>query len=82
MGLTLDEEKELIRLDTDNQLSDEYLDKYRHDSGSLAFRKKMYRAGRSMAVPANTTKAQWVEINRAVEYGKNRGVKVTETQMK
>ncbi|EOI5722281.1 toxin glutamine deamidase domain-containing protein, partial [Cronobacter dublinensis] len=34
-GLTLDEEKELIRLDTDNQLSDEYLDKYRHDPGSL-----------------------------------------------
>ncbi|WP_158698837.1 hypothetical protein [Cronobacter dublinensis] len=39
-GLTLDEEKELIRLDTDNQLSDEYLDKYRHDPGSLALRKK------------------------------------------
>uniref|UniRef100_UPI00100EC70A hemagglutinin repeat-containing protein n=1 Tax=Cronobacter condimenti TaxID=1163710 RepID=UPI00100EC70A len=34
-GLTLDEEKELIRLDTNNQMSDEYLDKYRHDPGSL-----------------------------------------------
>ncbi|XSF43217.1 VENN motif pre-toxin domain-containing protein [Cronobacter dublinensis] len=34
-GLTLDEEKELISLDTNNQLSDEYLDKYRHDPGSL-----------------------------------------------
>ncbi|EOI3549638.1 hypothetical protein ACMSZT_004563, partial [Cronobacter dublinensis] len=28
-----------------------------------------------MAVPASTTKAQWVEINRAVEYGKSRGIK-------
>ncbi|EOI5718100.1 hypothetical protein ACMS1V_000004 [Cronobacter dublinensis] len=35
-----------------------------------------------MAVPASTTKAQWVEINRAVEYGKDRGVKVTVTQVK
>ncbi|WP_231692226.1 VENN motif pre-toxin domain-containing protein, partial [Cronobacter dublinensis] len=34
-GLTLDEEKELVSLDTNNQLSDEYLDKYRHDPGSL-----------------------------------------------
>ncbi|EOC1344843.1 hypothetical protein ACI09M_004283 [Cronobacter dublinensis] len=34
-GLTLDEEKELISLDTNNQLSDEYIDKYRHDPGSL-----------------------------------------------
>ncbi|EPE1851503.1 toxin glutamine deamidase domain-containing protein [Cronobacter dublinensis] len=34
-GLTLDEEKELISLDTNNKLSDEYLDKYRHDPGSL-----------------------------------------------
>ncbi|EOI5718114.1 hypothetical protein ACMS1V_000020 [Cronobacter dublinensis] len=35
-----------------------------------------------MAVPASTTKAQWVEINRAVEYGKSRGIKVTVTQVK
>ncbi|EOC5804008.1 hypothetical protein [Cronobacter dublinensis] len=35
-----------------------------------------------MAVPASTTKAQWVEINRAVEYGQKRGVKVTVTQVK
>ncbi|EOU9534701.1 hypothetical protein ACOJCT_002939 [Cronobacter dublinensis] len=35
-----------------------------------------------MAVPASTTKVQWVEINRAVEYGKDRGVKVTVTQVK
>ncbi|WP_139385569.1 hypothetical protein, partial [Salmonella enterica] len=35
-----------------------------------------------LAVPANTTKAQWAEINRAVEYGKNQGVKVTVTQVK
>ncbi|EQA4284581.1 hypothetical protein ACX2VH_001321 [Cronobacter dublinensis] len=34
-GLTLHEEKELVSLDTNNQLSDEYLDKYRHDPGSL-----------------------------------------------
>ncbi|EOV8839832.1 hypothetical protein ACNY9Y_004167 [Cronobacter dublinensis] len=35
-----------------------------------------------MAVPASTTKVQGVEINRAVEYGKDRGVKVTVTQVK
>ncbi|MDI6439811.1 hypothetical protein QL195_04870, partial [Cronobacter dublinensis] len=35
-----------------------------------------------LAVPASTTKAQWVEINRAVEYGKSRGIKVTVTQVK
>ncbi|EPT8896918.1 hypothetical protein [Cronobacter dublinensis] len=34
-----------------------------------------------MAVPASTTKVQWVEINRAVEYGQKRGVKVTVTQV-
>ncbi|MFW1015396.1 hypothetical protein QMW90_12320, partial [Cronobacter dublinensis] len=31
--------------------------------------------------PASTTKVQWVEINRAVEYGQKRGVKVTVTQV-
>ncbi|KER01331.1 hypothetical protein [Photorhabdus temperata] len=35
-----------------------------------------------LAVPANTTKAQWSEINRAIEYGINQGVKVTVTQVK
>ncbi|ELZ8934348.1 hypothetical protein ACNY9Y_004445 [Cronobacter dublinensis] len=35
-----------------------------------------------LAVPANTTKAQWVKINRAVEYGQKRGVKVTVMQVK
>ncbi|WP_331251368.1 hypothetical protein [Photorhabdus khanii] len=35
-----------------------------------------------LAVPANTTKAQWLEINRAIEYGKNQGVKVIVTQVK
>ncbi|CNI58180.1 adhesin [Yersinia pseudotuberculosis] len=35
-----------------------------------------------LAVPVNTTKAQWTEINRAIEYGKNQGVKVTVTQVK
>ncbi|WP_252187026.1 endonuclease toxin domain-containing protein [Escherichia coli] len=35
-----------------------------------------------LAVPANTTKTQWTEINRAVEYGKSQGVKVTVTQVK
>ncbi|EQA4282146.1 hypothetical protein ACX2VI_003120 [Cronobacter dublinensis] len=35
-----------------------------------------------LAVPASTTKAQWVEINQAVEYGQKRGVKVTVTQVK
>ncbi|EMD9177280.1 hemagglutinin repeat-containing protein, partial [Cronobacter turicensis] len=34
-GLAEDEEKDLIFLDKTNQLSDEYLDKYRHDPGSL-----------------------------------------------
>ncbi|WP_258179088.1 VENN motif pre-toxin domain-containing protein, partial [Yersinia pseudotuberculosis] len=35
-----------------------------------------------LAVPANTTSAQWTEINRAIEYGKGQGVKVTVTQVK
>ncbi|CNH85164.1 Uncharacterised protein [Yersinia pekkanenii] len=35
-----------------------------------------------LAVPINTTKAQWTEINRAIEYGKNHGVKVAVTQVK
>ncbi|ERT10289.1 hypothetical protein O185_25790, partial [Photorhabdus temperata J3] len=35
-----------------------------------------------LAVSANTTKAQWIEINRAIEYGKIQGVKVTVTQVK
>ena len=35
-----------------------------------------------LAVPASTTTVQWNEINRAIEYGKNQGVKVTVTQIK
>ncbi|EOW6741077.1 hypothetical protein ACOZ0W_000147 [Cronobacter dublinensis] len=35
-----------------------------------------------MAVPASTTKVQWVEINRAGEYGQKRGVKIKLTQVK
>lgn len=35
-----------------------------------------------LAVPATTTKSQWAEINRAIEYGKSQGVKVTVTQVK
>lgn len=35
-----------------------------------------------LAIPAKTTNAQWTEINRAIEYGKSRGVKVTVTQVK
>ncbi|MGR1221671.1 endonuclease toxin domain-containing protein [Aeromonas veronii] len=35
-----------------------------------------------LAVPANTTKIQWTEINRAIEYGKNQGVIVKVTQVK
>ncbi|WP_368668638.1 hypothetical protein [Pantoea sp. F_16] len=35
-----------------------------------------------LSVPANTTKTQWTEINRAIEYGKTQGVKVTVTQVK
>ncbi|HDI3023939.1 TPA: hypothetical protein PL523_004537 [Cronobacter turicensis] len=38
--LTLDEEKDLIFLEKSNQLSDEYLDKYRHDPGSLTLDEK------------------------------------------
>ena len=34
-----------------------------------------------LAIPADTTKTQWAEINRAIEYGKiSQGVKVTVTQ--
>jgi len=35
-----------------------------------------------LAIPANTTKAQWTEINRAIEYGKSQGVAVKVTQVK
>ncbi|PHM30270.1 hypothetical protein [Xenorhabdus innexi] len=35
-----------------------------------------------LAVPANTTKTQWTEINRAIEYGKSQGVTVKATQVK
>lgn len=35
-----------------------------------------------LAVPASTTKIQWVEINRAIEYGKSQGVAVKVTQVK
>ncbi|WP_447885274.1 hemagglutinin repeat-containing protein [Serratia fonticola] len=35
-----------------------------------------------LAVPASTTKAQWTEINRAIEYGKSQGVAVKVTQVK
>lgn len=35
-----------------------------------------------LAIPADTTKTQWAEINRAIEYGKSQGVKVTVTQVK
>ncbi|WNG98518.1 hypothetical protein [Escherichia coli] len=35
-----------------------------------------------LAVPANTTKTQWTEINRAIEYGKSQGVTVKVTQVK
>ncbi|WJV51942.1 VENN motif pre-toxin domain-containing protein [Prodigiosinella aquatilis] len=35
-----------------------------------------------LAVPTATTSAQWTEINRAIEYGKNKGVTVKVTQVK
>lgn len=35
-----------------------------------------------LAVPVNTTKTQWTEINRAIEYGKSQGVTVKVTQVK
>ncbi|HHQ4555470.1 TPA: VENN motif pre-toxin domain-containing protein [Aeromonas veronii] len=35
-----------------------------------------------IAVPSNTTKIQWTEINRAIEYGKSQGVIVKVTQLK
>ncbi|WP_238157656.1 hemagglutinin repeat-containing protein [Aeromonas salmonicida] len=35
-----------------------------------------------IAVPSNTTKIQWTEINRAIEYGKSQGVIVKVTQVK
>ncbi|NTY41116.1 hypothetical protein FCJ57_33345 [Burkholderia diffusa] len=35
-----------------------------------------------VAVPAGTTPAQWTQINNAVQYGANRGVKVTITVTK
>ena len=35
-----------------------------------------------LAIPASTTKLQWAEINRAIEYGKSQGVTVKVTQVK
>lgn len=35
-----------------------------------------------LAIPANTKKMQWTEINRAIKYGKSQSVKVTVTQVK
>ncbi|QKJ09026.1 DUF637 domain-containing protein [Yersinia bercovieri ATCC 43970] len=35
-----------------------------------------------LAIPARTNKTQWMEINRAIEYGKNQGVNITVTQVK
>ncbi|EMZ42914.1 hypothetical protein QSH14_16640 [Proteus faecis] len=35
-----------------------------------------------LAVPVSTTKIQWAEINRAIEYGKSKGVEVKVTQVK
>ena len=35
-----------------------------------------------LAVPFNTTKAQWAEISRAIEYGKSQSVNVMVTQVK
>lgn len=35
-----------------------------------------------LAVPEKTTKAQWAQINRAIEYGKSNNVKVKVTQVK
>ncbi|MDN0122889.1 hypothetical protein QVN60_06740 [Yersinia aleksiciae] len=35
-----------------------------------------------LAVPVNTAKAQWTEINRAIEYGKSQDVNVIVTQVK
>ena len=35
-----------------------------------------------VAVPAGTTPAQWVEINRAIQYGQSRGVTVKITEVK
>nr|WP_242462044.1 hypothetical protein [Pantoea agglomerans] len=35
-----------------------------------------------LAVPENTTKTQWTEINCVIKYGKSQGVKVTGTQVK
>ncbi|MBP2851788.1 VENN motif pre-toxin domain-containing protein [Dickeya oryzae] len=35
-----------------------------------------------LAVPTATTSAQWTEINRAIEYGKNKGVTVKVIQVK
>jgi len=33
-----------------------------------------------VAIPSSTTPTQWQEINRAIAYGKSRGVKVIVTQ--
>lgn len=35
-----------------------------------------------LAIPKSTTQSQWIEVNRAVAYGKNIGVEVKITQVK
>src|SRR5699024_4884236 len=35
-----------------------------------------------LAIPKSTTRTQWIEINRAVAYGKNMGIEVKTTQVK
>lgn len=36
----------------------------------------------NVAIPANTTSAQWTEINRAIQYGQSKGVSVKITVVK
>lgn len=51
------------------------LDKMRLNSSKIAFREV------HVAIPHQTTPAQWIEIERAIEYGRSKDIilKITET---
>lgn len=51
-------------------------------SGQLLNSSMIAKREIQLAIPASTTKIQWVEINRAIEYGKSQGVTVKVTQVK
>ncbi|WP_133814854.1 endonuclease toxin domain-containing protein [Photorhabdus tasmaniensis] len=75
-GLLILNQKSLGTMDTDD-LSVNY-----NDHLDERLKKYLTLLCDTTELLANTTKVQWTEINRAIEYGKNQGVKVIVTQVK